>query len=255
MTPPAKRNRRAYDLSPVSPPLMFATVNRKPPGESSGATPTHVVLAAVLQVRDGTLQALLWERAREPFAGCWALPGGYLAPGETLEASIRRHLAAKVDVRELSHLEQLDTRSDPKRVPGEWQLATTYLGLVPTDADPRLPADTAWHPVNRLPQLAFDHGDVHDLPAPRPLRRGPGARGVGDEPAARPAAAEGARTDRRHAPPRPERRPPRRALPLPDARARGHRRVRRPAPTPLSAKTAGPLAGVRTYRRTWDLRA
>jgi len=118
------------------------------------------VLAAVLQVRDGTLQALLWERAREPFAGCWALPGGYLAPGETLEASIRRHLAAKVDVRELSHLEQLDTRSDPKRVPGEWQLATTYLGLVPTDADPRLPADTAWHPVNRLPQLAFDHGAI-----------------------------------------------------------------------------------------------
>jgi 8-oxo-dGTP diphosphatase len=112
----------------------------------------------VLQVRDGRLQVLLWERAREPFA--WALPGGELEPGETLEASIRRHLAEKVDVRELAHLEQLDTRSEPDRVPGERQLATTYLGLVPIDADPDLPEDTAWHPVDELPETAFDHGEI-----------------------------------------------------------------------------------------------
>jgi 8-oxo-dGTP diphosphatase len=135
-------------------------VNRKPDSAANGAGPTHVVLAVVLQVRDGALQTLLWERAREPYAGSWALPGGYLEPAETLEASIRRHLAAKVDVRDLSHLEQLDTRSDPARVPGEWQLATTYLGLVQSDVDPVLPADTAWHPVGRLPRLAFDHGAI-----------------------------------------------------------------------------------------------
>nr|MBA2463297.1 NUDIX hydrolase [Actinomycetota bacterium] len=35
-----------------------------------------------------------------------------------------------------------------------------YLGLVPSDADPHLPADTAWHPVDRLPPLAFDHGEL-----------------------------------------------------------------------------------------------
>jgi 8-oxo-dGTP diphosphatase len=116
-----------------------------------------VASAVVLQVRDGVLQVLLWERARDPFAGCWSLPGGYLAPGERLEESIRRHLAAKVDVRELSHLEQLATLSDPGRHPGEWQLATAYLGLVPTDVDPEVPADTAWHPLESLPAMAFDH--------------------------------------------------------------------------------------------------
>jgi 8-oxo-dGTP diphosphatase len=119
--------------------------------------PAHVTLAVVLAVRDGRLQALLWQRARPPYAGAWALPGGYLAPGETLEASIRRHLAVKVDVRELSHLEQLETLSDPARDPGEWQLATAYLGLVPSDVDPALPGDTRWHPVDALPELAFDH--------------------------------------------------------------------------------------------------
>jgi 8-oxo-dGTP diphosphatase len=119
--------------------------------------PTHVTLAVILQVRDSGLCVLLWERARAPFADRWALPGGYLGERETLETSIRRHLAEKVDVRELTHLEQLETRSEPGRHPGEWQLATAYLGLVPTVADPDVPEDTAWHAVDDLPPMAFDH--------------------------------------------------------------------------------------------------
>ena len=128
--------------------------------KSTRPAPTQVTLAVVLQVRDDRLQVLLWQRAREPFAGAWALPGGYLAPGETLDGSIRRHLAEKVDVRELAHLEQLETLSDPDRHPDEWQLATAFLGLVPSDLDPAVPEDTAWHPVDDLPDLAFDHRGV-----------------------------------------------------------------------------------------------
>lgn len=120
-------------------------------------SPRHEALAVVLQVRDGKLKVLLWERAREPFLGGWALPGGFLDAGETLERSIRRHLAAKVDVRELSHLEQLETCSDPRRHPTAWVVATAYLGLVPADLDPEVPEDTAWHTVGGLPELAFDH--------------------------------------------------------------------------------------------------
>ncbi len=103
---------------------------------------------------------LLWERAREPFMGAWALPGGTLSAGETLEASISRHLATKVDVREVSHLEQLGTWSDPGRHPERWELATAYLGLVPLGMDPHVPADTSWHPVDALPETAFDHGAI-----------------------------------------------------------------------------------------------
>jgi 8-oxo-dGTP diphosphatase len=113
----------------------------------------------VLQVRDGKLATLLWQRALEPFARAWALPGGRLGPGETLEASIRRHLAAKVDVRELAHVEQLGSWSDPARS-ARWEIATAFLGLVPADLDPQLPADTAWHAVDELPPLAFDHGEI-----------------------------------------------------------------------------------------------
>jgi ADP-ribose pyrophosphatase YjhB (NUDIX family) len=128
--------------------------------DSQAKTSTHAVLAAVLQVRNGVLQALLWQRAREPFAGCWALPGGALAPDETLEESMRRHLADKVDVRELSHLEQLGTLSNPRRNPARRELATAYLGLVPSELDPKVPSDTRWHPLDELPELAYDHEEI-----------------------------------------------------------------------------------------------
>ena len=121
-------------------------------------SPTHVTLAVVLQVRDESLCVLLWQRAREPFSGAWSLPGGYLEHGLALDDSIRGQLARKVDVAELSWLEQLETVGDPSRHPAEWQLATAYLGLVPLGLDPALPGDTAWHPVDRLPRpMAFDH--------------------------------------------------------------------------------------------------
>jgi ADP-ribose pyrophosphatase YjhB (NUDIX family) len=110
----------------------------------------------VLQVRDERLQVLLWRRALAPAAGRWALPGGRLDPGETLEHSIRRHLAAKVDVRELSHLEQLETRADPRT----GRVTTAYLGLIRAGLDPVVPADTRWHPVASLPATAFDHGAI-----------------------------------------------------------------------------------------------
>ena len=130
------------------------------PKSTTAADAAHEALAVVLRVRDGVLQVLLWERARRPFLGSWALPGGRLEPGETLERSLRRHLAAKVDVRDLAHLEQLETRSDPRRHPERRMIATAYLGLVPAHVDPSVPGDTAWHPVDDLPAMAFDHRDI-----------------------------------------------------------------------------------------------
>jgi ADP-ribose pyrophosphatase YjhB (NUDIX family) len=117
----------------------------------------HEALGVVLQVRDARLRVLLWRRARDPYLGAWALPGGRLAADETLEDSIRRHLATKVDVRELSHLEQLETLSESDRYPGERLVATAYLGLVPAGIDPSVPEDTEWHAVDQLPEMAFDH--------------------------------------------------------------------------------------------------
>lgn len=120
----------------------------------------HHALAAVLQVRSARLHVMLWRRANDPFAGAWALPGGPLLDGETLGASVARQLASKVEVAQLAHLEQLETRSDPGRDPRGRTVATAYLGLIPADLDPVLPGDTAWQPVDALPTTAFDHGSI-----------------------------------------------------------------------------------------------
>lgn len=130
----------------------------------------HEVLAAVLQVRYAThtgerpsgsgpadLRVLLWRRALDPHIGRWSLPGGRLRQDEDVELSIRRQLAEKVDVKQLSHVEQLAVFSAPDRVPGPRVVATAFLGLVPSDVDPEVPEDTAWHPVDALPRTAFDH--------------------------------------------------------------------------------------------------
>ena len=120
----------------------------------------HHALAAVLQVRSSRLHAMLWRRENDPFAGAWALPGGPLLGEETLGASVARQLASKVEVTQLAHLEQLETRSDPDRDPRGRTVATAYLGLIPADLDPVLPGDTAWHPVDAPPTTAFDHGSI-----------------------------------------------------------------------------------------------
>lgn len=126
----------------------------------------HEVLAVVFQVRhlqprEPQLSVLLWQRAMDPARGAWSLPGGRLRDNEDMTSSVRRQLAEKVDLREISHLEQLAVFSRPDRVPfsvfGARAIASTFLGLVPSPATPELPADTRWHPVDDLPPMAFDH--------------------------------------------------------------------------------------------------
>ena len=125
----------------------------------------HEVLAVVFQVRhldskQPQLSVLLWERAMDPQQGAWALPGGRLRHDEDIASSVRRQLAEKVDVQQLTHLEQLAVFSAPDRVPGPRTSASTFLGLVPSPATPELPPDTRWHPVNDLPPMAFDHAPM-----------------------------------------------------------------------------------------------
>lgn len=127
------------------------------PGRQS---PAHLRPRRPVEPRAG-LQVLLWQRAREPDVGRWALPGGTVAVDENVDESARRQLAAKVDLTRVAHLEQIGVFSEPDRVPGAARvLATGFLGLVPVDADPSLPADTAWHPVDALPPLALDHAAI-----------------------------------------------------------------------------------------------
>jgi ADP-ribose pyrophosphatase YjhB (NUDIX family) len=118
-----------------------------------------VVNAVVLRVTD-RLETLLWRRPETD--ELWSLPGGFVREGESLDDATRRHLASKVGVTVVGHLEQLDTRASAGTHPELWLLDTAYVALVRPGPDGGLPPDTAWHPVAALPPIAFGHeGAVH----------------------------------------------------------------------------------------------
>ncbi|HHU38795.1 MAG TPA: NUDIX hydrolase [Propionibacterium sp.] len=125
----------------------------------------HEALAAVLQVRlvpdeQPRLCVLARQRRRDPYAGLWALPSGPVEVDESIEASVRRHLTDTVGVTALSHLEQLETLSTPGRDPFDRTIATAHLGLLPWTAEVDLPEHAAWHCIDDLPAMAFDHDGV-----------------------------------------------------------------------------------------------
>ena len=87
------------------------------------------------------------------------MPVGGVRRDQRLREALAEHLDAKVHVPQIGWLEQVATHSKVDRDPRARVLATAYLVLVPVDVDPALPHDTAWHPVDDLPPLAFDHAD------------------------------------------------------------------------------------------------
>lgn len=117
----------------------------------------------VLTVRDDALQVLLVRRGVEPFLGRWALPGGFVLPGEELDAAVRRELREETGVRAPAHLEQLQTYGSPRRDPRGRVVSVAYLAFLPDLPDAVAGSDAAharYMPVARARSLAFDHGRI-----------------------------------------------------------------------------------------------
>jgi len=125
--------------------------------------PALTVDAVVFAFDDQDLKVLLIQRGLPPFAGKWALPGGFVHMDESLEAAVRRELREEAALANI-FLEQLYTFGDPHRDPRGRTVSVAYYGLVKlidhapvaaTDAK-----DAAWFPVADLPPLAFDHEKI-----------------------------------------------------------------------------------------------
>lgn len=116
--------------------------------------------------RQKRLQVLLIQRKGWPFAGYWALPGGFVRPEETLDQAAGRELAEEAGVRNV-FLEQLRAFGDPGRDPRTRVITIAYTALIASDqivlrADTDA-ADARWFPWDALPpELAFDHQQILD---------------------------------------------------------------------------------------------
>lgn len=137
------------------------------------------VVVVILTVVDDDLRVLLIRRSGEPFRDYWALPGGLLAEGESLDHAAGRKLFDETGLQDV-YLEQLYTFGELSRDAsgrtdggdGERAVAVTYFALVQCERARLRESETwqpAWHSVYKLPMLAFDNNAVVDY-AVRRLR-------------------------------------------------------------------------------------
>ncbi len=112
---------------------------------------------------DGRLEVLLVRRANEPFRGAWCIPGGFVDEDEDLPDACARELGEEAGLHPAAMI-QLGSWGKPGRDPRGRNVTVAYLVVVRPDA--RSPAagddaaDAAWHPVDALPPLAFDHDEI-----------------------------------------------------------------------------------------------
>jgi 8-oxo-dGTP diphosphatase len=152
-----------------------------------GFDPIAVTVDVVtLTIRDAVLHVLLVQRGVRPFAGQWALPGGFVRAGqaggtggaEDLPEAAIRELADETGERlGAMHLEQLGTYGEPGRDPRMRVISVAYLAFAPELPEPHAGSDAAaaaWVPVDSLGlteggggqragttrRLAFDHARI-----------------------------------------------------------------------------------------------
>lgn len=109
-------------------------------------------------IHDDRDRVLLIERKNPPPG--WALPGGFVDPGEDLTTAVLREVAEETGL-ELAGLFQFATYSAPDRDPRGHTISIVYaarpVGVAAAASDA---ADLAWFPLADLPATAFDHGAI-----------------------------------------------------------------------------------------------
>lgn len=127
--------------------------------------PSVTVDVVIFSLHNEDLRVLLIQRKYEPYQGTWAIPGGFVQMGESLEEAARRELMEETAVSNV-YLEQLFTFGKPDRDPRTRVITIAYIALVPHDAiQPQAgddAAEAAWFSMNELPNLAFDHQEIID---------------------------------------------------------------------------------------------
>ncbi len=78
------------------------------------------------------LSVLLIRRGKDPFAGHWAIPGGFSEPQETVAESAARELLEETGIAGLP-LEELRVFSRPGRDPRGWVVSVAHIAVLPVN--------------------------------------------------------------------------------------------------------------------------
>lgn len=127
--------------------------------------PMVTVDAVVFAEHAGRLEVLLVRRGSEPYAGMWALPGGFVEMDEPLADAAARELAEETGLCvPVDTLAQVGAFGDPGRDPRGRSIGVAYMTTLDARADDVAGADDAddarWFSADALPPLAFDHARI-----------------------------------------------------------------------------------------------
>lgn len=123
-----------------------------------------VATDVVLFGRDGdSISVLLIQRKNPPFQNAWALPGGFLDKPEDLMEGALRELHEETGII-LAHALQVGAYGKPDRDPRGRVISIAFTAEIEKKSQLPVAADdaknVAWHPLNLLPELAFDHARI-----------------------------------------------------------------------------------------------
>ena len=131
---------------------------------------TDIVAFAVMQdgeqsnirkLANRELKLLLIKRSQFPYKGAWALPGGFLRPGETIEETAKRELLEETGV-ENPFLHLAGVYSEAKRDPRGWIISNSFISLINAE-NYSLRADTdAWDAAWFCVKLQSDNTSSDD---------------------------------------------------------------------------------------------
>jgi 8-oxo-dGTP diphosphatase len=107
---------------------------------------------------------VLIRRAHDPFAGKWAIPGGFLEIGEDAEAGARRELLEETGLELTGLIEPIGFFARPDRDPRGRTISLAFAGLALAGSEGIHGSDdaseAAWFDSGQLPELAFDHAEI-----------------------------------------------------------------------------------------------
>ena len=117
----------------------------------------------------GYLSLLLIKRGRHPYLDHWALPGGFLSPGESIEECALREVKEETSV-EPASLMPIGLFSEPGRDPRGWIISNAFVSVLGTDSEAQRSGDDAadaqWFDVSFESEgdrciLELDRGDIN----------------------------------------------------------------------------------------------
>ena len=121
-----------------------------------------VTTDVVLLTSTVTAKVLLIKRGKDPFAGQWALPGGFVDMDEDLPDAALRELEEETGVRDIK-IKQLGAYGSVNRDPRHRTISVVYYGFVDKEVSVQGmddAADAGWFAIDKLPELAFDHSQI-----------------------------------------------------------------------------------------------